>query len=183
VSRRGAAVAVVLAAAGVGAVAAAGLVVAGDSGASAHTASSEVAEAARRPSIPPIEGNDVVTGKPFSLVDFAGRAVVVAVWSSWCAGCPQQAAALHRFATNHPRAAVLGIDTQDTQVAARRAYERWGWSFPSIADPDGALVARLQLDSLPATIFLDRRHRIADQATGVARLDRLEEGYDAVAPN
>ena len=181
VSRGGALAAVVLAAAGVGAVAAAGFVLAGSSGAStAGRMPAEPPEAARRAPVPALEGADALTGKPLSLADFAGKPVVLVVWSSWCSGCPEQAAALRRFA-QHAGVAVLGIDTQDTEAAARRVYERWGWSFPSLMDPDGAMVAQLGLDALPTTIFLDSRHRIAARTAGPVNLHRLTAGVASAA--
>jgi thiol-disulfide isomerase/thioredoxin len=122
-----------------------------------------------------LRGIDVLTGKEVALADFAGKPVVVNIWASWCPGCNAEAAALARFAEAHPEAGFLGIDFQDSRNAAREFYERYGWEFPSIFDPDGALARRLGLRGTPTTIFVNE-HRIV---VGVLRGNALSKEPDA----
>jgi len=164
-----------LAAAGVAlaAVVVAGVVVAqrGDTTALPTPAPSGGGEAA-----PALSGTDPVTGKRVDLADFRGRPVVINIWASWCPGCIAEARDLAEFARKHPEAQVLGIDTQDTQGEARAFYARWGWTHPSIFDPDGSLAARLALQGLPSTYFLNERHEIVARIVGEADLAGFEEG-------
>jgi thiol-disulfide isomerase/thioredoxin len=113
-----------------------------------------------------LRGTDTRTGEEVALADFAGKPVVVTIWASWCPGCNAEAAALARFAEAHPEAGFLGIDFQDTRADARKFYDRYGWEFPSIFDPDGKLARRLGLTGTPTTIFLDARHREAARIVG-----------------
>ena len=166
---------------GAGATAVAGLVPADDgvsSQPSTGTAASDPAGAAPGPPAPRLAGTDPVTGEKVRLADFRGKPVVVNVWASWCRGCEQEAAALKGFADEHPEAVVLGLDLQDTAAAARRFYERWGWSHPSILDPDGRQSARLGVDGMPSTFFLDEDHRIVTSIVGAASFERLEDGLE-----
>ncbi len=126
--------------------------------------------------VPSIRGHDPITGKQVSLAQFAGRPVVLNVWASWCTGCNQEAADLARFATAHPGAQLLGVDTQDTIGGARAFYRKWHWRHPSIADPSGSLSARLAVTGLPTTYFLDRRHRVVGKIIGAGSRAQFEQG-------
>ncbi len=125
---------------------------------------------------PSLGGRDPITGKQVSLTRFVRKPVVLNVWASWCTGCNQEAADLARFAASHTGAQVLGIDTQDTTGGARAFYRKWHWHHPSIADPSGALSARLAVTGLPTTYFLDRRHRIVARIVGAGNLAEFEQG-------
>ena len=127
-------------------------------------------------SAPALAGTDPVTGADVSLSDFDGKPVVINIWASWCPGCNDEAADLAAFARRHPEAQVLGIDTQDVQGDAQSFYRRWRWSHPSIFDPDGTLAARLALQGLPTTIFLDAEHRIVTRIVGAGSLADFEDG-------
>lgn len=125
---------------------------------------------------PSLHGRDPITGRQVSLAQFAGRAVVLNVWASWCTGCNQEAADLARFAASHPGAQVLGIDTQDTTGGARAFYRKWHWHHPSIADPSGSLSAQLAVAGLPTTYFLDRRHHVVAKVVGPGTPAEFEQG-------
>lgn len=123
-----------------------------------------------------LAGTDPVSGGRVSLAAFAGKPVVLNMWASWCTGCAAEAAALASFERGHPGAQVIGIDIQDTRTGARSFYRRFGWRHPSIFDPDGAIAARLGLQGLPTTLFLDARHRIVARIVGEATLAQLDAG-------
>jgi peroxiredoxin len=179
VRRRGPLLALALAAAGAAAVAAAGFVLAGDANPGTTSAgSAPPPQVEQRPPAPALAGIDVVTGKRLALADYSNRPVVLAVWSSWCVACGEQAEALRRFSARHDDVVVLGLNTLDTRGDARRAARDWGWTHPSLFDADGALAARLELTGLPETFFLDSDHRIAARHQGPLALPALEEGLD-----
>jgi len=123
---------------------------------------------------PPLAGTDLVSGKRVSLADYSGRVVVVNVWGAWCGGCITEAPDLARFVRRHPGIAVLGIDSEDSRTAAQAFYRRFGFHHPSIFDPKGVLARRLGLKGLPATLFLDSRHRVVATVVGAGRLSRFE---------
>ena len=175
------------------AVIAAGIVLAGggesarpvaldDDGASTRAPSTTGAEepAARtEPGPPPLElvGPDPLTGKRVSLADFAGKPVVLNFWASWCTPCREELPALARFAEAHPEAAVVGVNFQDTQAGAKRLHADVGWTFPSIADPDGDIGARLGIQGMPTTFFLNADHQVIGLIAGGTDLEGFEEGF------
>ncbi len=126
-----------------------------------------------------LSGTSPVDGRPVSLAAFAGKPVVINIWASWCAGCRDEASDLAAFARAHPEAQVVGLDTQDNDRDARAFYRTFGWTHPSIRDPSGDMAARLGLQGLPTTLFLDRRHRIVTRIIGATDRTGFEAGLRA----
>jgi thiol-disulfide isomerase/thioredoxin len=114
-----------------------------------------------------------------SLASYAGRPVVLSVWASWCGACIREAPTLKSFTRAHPNMAVLGINTLDSKAQAQAFARRFRLGFPSIFDPHGRLFVRLHSPGLPATLFLDRRHRIVLGIAGAASRAQLEAGLRA----
>ncbi len=124
-----------------------------------------------------LRGSDVLTGKPLSLDRYAGKPVVVNLWSSSCGACFADARALATFERTHPAARVLGVDVADSDAGARSLYRRAGWRHPSIADPNGRIAAQLRLRTLPTTLFLDRHHEVVERVNGQATAAGFSAGY------
>jgi cytochrome c biogenesis protein CcmG, thiol:disulfide interchange protein DsbE len=126
-----------------------------------------------------LSGTDPITGRHVSLAAFRGKPIVLNFWASWCTGCRQEARDLAAFERRHPEAQVVGVDTQDTDGNARAFYRELGLSHPSIRDRSGAIAARLGLQGLPTTFFLDRRHRLVTRIIGASNLAGFEAGLRA----
>jgi thiol-disulfide isomerase/thioredoxin len=123
-----------------------------------------------------LSGTDPISGRSVSLAAYTGKPIVLNMWASWCTGCYAEAHALARFERTHPQAQVVGVDIQDTRAAAIAFYRRFGWHHPSIFDPDGLIATRFQLQGLPATLFLDRHHRIVARILGETDLAGFDQG-------
>jgi thiol-disulfide isomerase/thioredoxin len=111
-------------------------------------------------------GPDLFGDGEINLAQFEGKPVVVTIWASWCPGCNAEARTLARFAKAHPDAGFIGVDFSDTKEDARAFYEKYGWEFPSVFDPDGGIAGELGLQGTPTTIFLDREHREVARIVG-----------------
>jgi thiol-disulfide isomerase/thioredoxin len=122
-------------------------------------------------------GTNPISGRPVSLASYAGKAIVLNIWASWCTGCDAEAHALATFERTHPQAQVVGVDVQDSVADAKAFYRRFGWRHPSLFDPHGVIAARLGLQGLPATLFLDRQHRVVAKILGDTNLAGFEAGY------
>jgi thiol-disulfide isomerase/thioredoxin len=127
--------------------------------------------------LPNIHGVDPISGKEVSLADYAGRLVVVNVWGSWCSECQDEAPALKKFADTHPGVALIGVDIHDSPAGARRFYAKYDQDWPQIGDPSGRLAASIGAPGAPATLFLDRRHRVAAVVLGTGTLARFNEAF------
>jgi thiol-disulfide isomerase/thioredoxin len=124
------------------------------------------------------EGTDIISGDELSLARFEGKPVVITIWASWCPGCNAEARTLARFAEAHPEAGFVGVDFSDTKDDARAFYEKYGWTFPSVFDPDGQIAGELGLQGTPTTIFLDREHREVARIVGETNEAGLAGGLE-----
>jgi len=119
----------------------------------------------QRKPVAPLSGPELVTDKQVSLADFAGKAVVVNVWGSWCGPCRGEADLLLRtyHQTRAQGVAFLGINLRDDRGAARDFVADRGIDYPSIYDFSGASLAALTTPTavVPTTVILDRQHRPA----------------------
>ena len=126
----------------------------------------------QRQGAPNASGVDLA-GKTLELADFAGQIVVLNVWASWCAPCRAEAGALEEVAEQFENQGVqfIGLNTRDSNDAARAFIRKFDVTYPSLIDTDG----RIQLlfnDSLPpqaipSTIVIDQKGRVAARALGV----------------
>ncbi|MFT4127731.1 MAG: TlpA disulfide reductase family protein [Gordonia sp. (in: high G+C Gram-positive bacteria)] len=122
---------------------------------------------ADRAPVAPISGEDLVSGNPLSLTDsrFAGKAVVINVWGSWCAPCRAESPALEQIYEKYrdAGAAFLGINLRDNRQSAQDFIADRNVGYPSLYDFPGATLAALTTPTsvVPTTIVLDRAHRPA----------------------
>jgi thiol-disulfide isomerase/thioredoxin len=125
---------------------------------------------------PSLAGVDPVSGKPVSLAQWKGRAVLVHLWGSWCHPCREEASILRPFLARHP-GSLLGIDVEDSKAGAKAFQARYRIHFPNIFDPNDAVVSKLNPLGTPSTYFLDRKHRIVAVIYEPATAAQLERGW------
>jgi thiol-disulfide isomerase/thioredoxin len=120
----------------------------------------------------PVQG-ETIDGRPISLSDYAGKVVVVNVWGSWCAPCRAEAPLLASASRHLAKRGVafLGINSRDLNQAAARAFDRrYDVPYPSIYDQQGrtllAFRGTLPPNSIPSTVIIDRKGRVAASVLG-----------------
>ncbi len=117
----------------------------------------------------PVSGPDLMQpSRTLSLDDFVGQLVVLNLWGQWCAPCRTEIAQLQQVyqATRDQRVAFLGIDVRDyDRQAAQDFVTDRQVSYPSIYDPAMrtmiAFGGKYPSSVIPATLVLDRQHRVA----------------------
>ncbi len=91
------------------------------------------------------------------LAQLRGKPVVVNIWASWCGPCrveaPELAKAARRFAG---RAQFVGVDVLDQRGPAQSFIRTYGWPYPSVFDPTGAIRNDLGFVGVPVSVFFDR---------------------------
>jgi len=89
----------------------------------------------------------------------SGYPVVVNVWASWCGPCRFEFPDFQRVAAEYgKRVAFLGIDSQDSDDAARTFLAEEPVPYPSYTDPDQEIAESIGAGrGLPDTAFYDRR--------------------------
>ncbi|MFE9253043.1 TlpA disulfide reductase family protein [Streptomyces sp. NPDC007088] len=112
-----------------------------------------------------------VDGRPLDTSAYRGKIVVLNVWESTCAPCRAEAPAFAKVAgqTRQQGVAFLGINTREASRAAARSFEKaHKITYPSLYDPDGRKLLAFPRgtfpQTIPVTVVLDRRGRIAARA-------------------
>lgn len=114
-----------------------------------------------------LEGESLMRpGEQISLDDFDDQVVVLNVWGSWCGPCRAESDDLQKVQdqTRDQGVQFLGIDVRDQRSAAQDFHDNHDISYPSLFDPSGRSLLALDnfpRSTVPATIVLDRQHRVA----------------------
>lgn len=122
-------------------------------------------------------------GQPVPFKNYAGRAVFLNVWATWCGPCVTEMPSIARLAAN-PRlkdVAFVCVATDDSIEPVRRFAERLQAPM-TIVHAGGEIPPVFRSDSIPATyilapdgriVYTETRGRDWDDAEIVALLERL----------
>jgi thiol-disulfide isomerase/thioredoxin len=115
-----------------------------------------------------VEGESLTEpGSRLSSADYLGDVVVLNVWGTWCGPCRAETDDLERVYTETKESGVqfLGINVRDEDRAAAEDFVTdYQVTYPSLYDPPGRSLLALKgfpRSVVPATIVLDREHRVA----------------------
>ena len=110
--------------------------------------------------LPPLTFTDA-DGVAKSLGDYAGRALIINLWATWCPPCVAEMPALDRLQAmlRGEGFSVLPLSSDRGGAAVVRAfYERIGvTNLPVLLDPRGVAARALGSRGLPTSIIVNRR--------------------------
>jgi thiol-disulfide isomerase/thioredoxin len=91
-----------------------------------------------------------------------GYPVVVNVWASWCGPCRFEFPTLQKLSAEYgKRVAFLGVDSQDSDDAAKTFLAEAPVPYPSYTDPDQGIAEQIGAGlGLPDTAYYDRSGRL-----------------------
>lgn len=154
------------------------------SGYVAGDGSSVILPADQRQPAPVLTGTDL-DGEQVDTADWLGHPGVINVWASWCAPCRAEAPELVAVAKKNPDVRFLGLDTRDSEAAARAFVSKFGITYPNLADPDGQYVLQfsdsLPPQSIPSTLLIDRQGRVAGRFLGAVQAAELDAALQELA--
>jgi peroxiredoxin len=107
-------------------------------------------------------------GANVRLSEHRGEVVVVSFWSSRCAPCRTQLAALNRSLATYATAglSMYGVGVDDNSIQALDFAHSAAVGFEMLLDPAKAVARSYQVDNLPMTVLIDRsgivRHVLRD---------------------
>jgi cytochrome c biogenesis protein CcmG/thiol:disulfide interchange protein DsbE len=98
-----------------------------------------------------------VDGRPFALPRAPGTYVVLNFFASWCVPCQEEGPNLVQFDFEHqhpgdPR--LVSVVFDDTTSAARSYQATIGATWPTLADPEGALALSFGVRAPPSTFLI-----------------------------
>ncbi|MGH2951273.1 MAG: TlpA family protein disulfide reductase, partial [Solirubrobacterales bacterium] len=106
------------------------------------------------------QGDVLLDGGPEAferqLAELEGHPVVVNKWASWCGPCRFEFPFFQSQAATHgDRIAFLGVDSDDSEDAARTFLDQFPVPYPSFSDPDSEIARLLDAREFPSTAFFD----------------------------
>jgi cytochrome c biogenesis protein CcmG, thiol:disulfide interchange protein DsbE len=97
-----------------------------------------------------------------------GYPVVVNIWASWCGPCRFEFPTLQKLsATYGKQVAFLGVNSQDSDTAAKTFLEEAPVPYPSYTDPDEGIKDEIGGIGLPDTAFYDKQGNLVFLKQGV----------------
>ncbi|WP_255955227.1 TlpA family protein disulfide reductase [Streptomyces odontomachi] len=140
---------------------------------------------AERKDGPQLDG-ETLDGKKLDVDSYRGKVVVLNMWGSWCPPCRAEAPNFAKVAkdTTGQDVQFVGINTRDRSKGPARAFEQdYDMPYPSLYDPAGKLMLRfpkgtLNPQSIPSTIVLDRKGRIAARSLKALSVHDLRKMID-----
>jgi peroxiredoxin len=129
-----------------------------------------------------IAGQDVSGGGFVTLTTWAGKPVVLVLWSSTCKDCTTSFATVVRtVAAVQKGVAFVGVATDPTATTAAAFARANGWTFPSIADPASTLTTAVGATTQPVVVVLNAAHHVAASLRAPILPEALEGAINSAA--
>ena len=142
---------------------------------------SDASTPARLPTDPTALPEFTLADYRHALAGLRGVPVVVNVWASWCGPCREEAPLLASAdRTYGDRVQFIGVDILDERGSARDFMREFGWTYPSVYDPSGAIRDGLGLLGQPVTLFYDASGELVTTWTGPLTQEALDANLDAI---
>ena len=135
-----------------------------------------------RSSFPAFAGS-TVDGADWNSAQLTGIVTVVNLWASWCGPCEEEWPVLQDAAVRYTDVRWLGVNTMDRNTDAQQFLAAHPSPYGHVHDPDASIMTRLHgvpNRTLPVTVILDTRARIAAWKSGPVTREQLDRGIAAV---
>lgn len=129
-------------------------------------------------------GGALLSGGKYDLSHYAGKAVVVNFWGTWCPPCvvetPQLETVYQRY--RNKDVSFVGVDIKEGSRDAPRSFVAdHHIDYPMIYDETGETALRMgniRVQATPFTVLLDEKHRVAGVYTAPLTPKDLEPMLD-----
>ena len=118
-------------------------------------------------------------GRNLRLAEQRGSVVMVNFWATWCGPCKQEMPHLNRLYGKYRSSGftLLGVNVDEDPKLAMGLAQRLGLQFPVLFDADKTVSKLYDLNSMPATVLIDRDGKVRYLHRGYR--DGLEQAYEA----
>jgi peroxiredoxin len=102
------------------------------------------------------------SGRNVRLRELRGQVVLVNFWASWCSPCRQELPLLNKIYTQYRAAgfALLAVSVDDERKNADAMLKQLALKFPTLFDGDKNVAKLYGVDTMPATLLIDRDGRV-----------------------
>jgi len=138
------------------------------SGSSVRTGQAPAGAPPRTGDAPPDFSATALDGTAVSMAALKGQPTWLTFGASWCPDCRAEATDLQAaYAKYHPQGlAVLGVFIDEPETAVADYAKRVGFTFPMVADPQGAIADLYRTYGIPIHFFVGRDGTIRDVRIG-----------------
>ncbi len=124
---------------------------------------------------------ETISGKSLSLSDFAGEAMVINLWATWCPPCRRELPLLAKTAQEIPDINFIFAEQRDAANNVKSYMSRSGLKIENLVlDFDGKFGDKYGGNSLPMTIFIDNTGKIAAIHNGLINESQLMANLDKI---
>jgi peroxiredoxin len=102
------------------------------------------------------------SGRNVRLSELRGQVVLVNFWASWCSPCRQELPLLNKLYDQYRAAGfmLLAVNVDDSRKDAEAMRKRLGLRFPTLFDGAKKVAKLYGVDTMPATLLIDRDGRV-----------------------
>jgi DsbE subfamily thiol:disulfide oxidoreductase len=102
------------------------------------------------------------SGRNVRLSELRGQVVLINFWASWCSPCRQELPLLSKIYSQYRGAgfALLAVNVDDNRKDAESMLKRLGLKFPTLFDGNKKVAKLYGVDTMPATLVIDRDGRV-----------------------
>jgi peroxiredoxin len=102
------------------------------------------------------------SGRNVRLSELRGQVVMINFWASWCSPCRQELPLLNKIYTQYRSAGftLLAVNVDDNRRDADAMLKRLNLRFPTLFDGAKSVAKLYGVDTMPATLVIDRDGRV-----------------------
>jgi thiol-disulfide isomerase/thioredoxin len=130
-----------------------------------------------RKAAPELRGEKLDGSGTYDLGADRGDVVVLNFWAQWCGPCVAETEDLVRVhqSTKDSGVTFVGVNVRDVRALAADFVTEHQVTYPNVFDPSSKVALRFEVPptTIPATIILDRQHRVAVIARRAVVADEL----------
>lgn len=110
-------------------------------------------------------------GRSYTLGELKGKAIVLNLWTTWCAFCDSEMPAFQAVANSaqaRENVVILAVNStyQDSETAVAAFVQKHALTFPILMDTTGRVTRSYQVQALPTTYYIDRQGVIRNVTIG-----------------
>jgi thiol-disulfide isomerase/thioredoxin len=108
-------------------------------------------------------------GKPIRLSELRGKVVFLNLWATWCAPCREEMPSLEMLQRDMAGMdfVILAVSEDATGAEAVKPYvDEFGFTFPILLSPDGAVGRKYGITGYPETFIIDKSGQVVVHHVG-----------------